>query len=347
MASLPSNTFMFNYNAREYNSSTHTFPKTQGQLFDEDLVLNKAISIYTGEALYFGGTAAYMGKQYSTSSQNPFNRDSSNSSFTFIYKTSGFTSVSNNLIANRGSNYNYMVRGNKFHTSDSNFLNLTPSASPEICLIRIYSDGRSERKFLDSNGTVLQSTSSATISWGAESNAIGFFSGYGNSGNECFADWFYWMYCSLETLTDAEVLQVIKYNEPATFGPDDNSFSATYTGLTTSTTLNAEDLTWSAATVPSWITVSPSTGSGTTPISIAIAQNNAYSARTGSIIFTSSESDTAEIAITQAKHPLLVPDENIYRADLEVVKEYRSGSTINKAYRSGELILWRRNPSAV
>ena len=204
--------FMFNYNAKEYDSSTRTFPKTEGQLFDEDLVLVGSPRAVYGDHLDMSNGSAYMGKEYSTNAENPFNRNSSNNSFTFIYKTSGFTSGSNNLFGNRDIGYNYMVRGNMLHTSQSGFLSLTPSSYPEICLIRIYADGKSERKFLDSNGNVLQSTSSTTISWGSETNGFSFFAGYYNGG-EKFNATFYWMYCSLETLTDEEVKKVIEYNE--------------------------------------------------------------------------------------------------------------------------------------
>ena len=212
MPSLPSNTFMFNYNARQYDSSTYTFPKTTGQLFDVDLTLNGEPYTYTDEYVDFNGKSLYMGYLYNSNAENPFNRASSASSFTFIYKTSGFTSSSNNLFCNRNTNYNYMIRGNSMHTAASNYLSLTPSSSPEICVIRVNSNGTSERKFVDSNGNTLQVTTGATINWGQLNNGIGFFAGYA-TGGEYFQNRFYWMYCSMETLTDAEVLQVIQYNE--------------------------------------------------------------------------------------------------------------------------------------
>lgn len=214
MPSLPSNTFMFNYNARQYDSSTYTFPKTTGQLFDVDLTLNGEPYTYTDEYVGFNGKSLYMGYAFSSNAQNPFNRVSSASSFTFIYKTSGFTTGDSNLFCNRNTNYNYMVRGNMLHTSQSGFLSLTPSSSPEICVIRVNSNGNSERKFVDSNGNTLQITTASTISWGGINNGIGFFAGYA-TGDEYFQNRFYWMYCSMETLTDAEVLQVIQYNENA------------------------------------------------------------------------------------------------------------------------------------
>ena len=341
MASLPSNTFMFNYNAREYNSSTRTFPKTKGQLFGEDLILQGSPRAVYEDHLDMGNDSAYMGKQYSTAASNPFNRNSSNNSFTFIYKTSGFTSGSNNLFGNRDDFYNYMVRGNMFHTQQSGFLNLTPSTYPEICLIRIYADGKSERKFLDSSGNVLKSTSASTISWGNQSKGFAFFAGY-RDGGEKFNSTFYWMYCSLETLTDDEVKKVIAYNENiTTFETDITAITATYETTTSSVTLTAaEDMAWTASTLNDWITLSTTGGTGSSVFTVTLSKNKAYSARNGLVTLTNGE-DVIEITVEQAKHPLLIPNENIYRADLEVIKGYRSGSTINKAYRSGELIYYK------
>ena len=304
---------MFNYNAREYNSSTRTFPKTQGQLFDEDLVLNSPPNAVYEDHLDMSNASAYMGKEYSTEAQNPFNRNSSNNSFTFIYKTSGFTSGSNNLFGNRGGQYNYMVRGDMFHTSQSGFLNLTPSTYPEICLIRIYADGKSERKFLDSSGNVLQSTSSSTISWGGESTGFAFFAGYSNGGEE-FNATFYWMYCSLETLTDEEVKKVIAYNEnTTTFETDITAITASYNSASSAVTLTADEgMEWTASTLNNWITVSPASGKGSGVITISLAKNTTYIARTGLVTLTNGE-DTIEITVEQGKYPLLVPKNNIYR----------------------------------
>jgi len=210
---LPSKSFMFNYNAKEYNSSTITFPRTEGQLFDEDLILNTAPSSYESDNVYFGLSGAYMGKDYSSAADNPFNRSSSNTTFTFVYKTSDFTSSDTNIFANRSGNYNYMVRGNMFHTSQSGFLSLTPDMNPQIVVVRVYEDGSAERKVIDSEGSVLQTVSASSISWGEASEGIAFFAGYAYYGSELFQDRFYWMYCSLETLTDTEIQQVIDYNE--------------------------------------------------------------------------------------------------------------------------------------
>lgn len=314
MASLPSNTFMFNYNAREYNSSTRTFPKTEGQLFNEDLKLNQNPNSVGEDYVYFGINGAYMGRTYGTTSSNPFNRDSSHNSLTLVYKTSGDTG-SQNIIANRGSGYNYMARSTMFHTSQSGFLSLTANTNPHITLVRIYADGKSERKFLDSSGNVLQSTSASSISWGSASNAFGFFSGYGNQGSEYFTSYFYWVYLSLETLTDAEILKVIQYNENTgpTFEVDTTAITATYSATTSSVTLTTEeDIAWTASTNYSWITVSPASGTGSATITISLAKNTGYTQRVGTVSLTNGE-DVIEIECAQEKHPLLVPKNNIYR----------------------------------
>lgn len=106
-----------------------------------------------------------------------------------------------------------------------------------------------------------------------------------------------------------------------------SSFEVSETALTndynsTAFTVNLtadENTTWSATTIPSWVTVSPSTGSSTSAtLTITFAKNTSYSQRTGTIVFTDSEDNTCEIECTQGKHPLLLPKNNIYRGGLLV-----------------------------
>lgn len=306
---------MFNYNAREMysGSGSYLIPKTQGQLYDDDITLNSAgVTAHTEEG--WAHITTYQPINFGSAAANPFNRNTSNSSFTFIYKTHNFNSGNLNLFANRKGSYNYMVRATMFHTSQSGFLSLTPNSNPQIGLIRIYSDGKSERKFLDADGNVLQSVSSSTISWGNQNDAIAFFAGSAVGGELFNAD-FYWMYCSLETLTDAEVLQVIQYNENSgpTFEVDTTAITATYSATTSSVTLTAdEDMAWTASTLNGWITVSPVSGTGSATITISLAKNTVYTQRAGTVTLTNGE-DTIEIECTQEKHPLLVPKNNIYR----------------------------------
>lgn len=84
---------------------------------------------------------------------------------------------------------------------------------------------------------------------------------------------------------------------------------------TSSYTVNlSSDYAWTATTIPSWVSLSSTAGtSGDTEITVTFRKNNIYSQRTGTIVFTNTETDTAEVECTQEKHPLLVPKNNIYR----------------------------------
>jgi hypothetical protein len=103
-----------------------------------------------------------------------------------------------------------MVRGDRFHTNDNNFLNFTPTADPQIIVVRVSSDGSAVRKSIDVSGNTLQSTA-GTANFGSYSSTFEFFRG--GYPNEDFNNYFYWMYCSLEALTDEEILDVVWYNE--------------------------------------------------------------------------------------------------------------------------------------
>ena len=211
---FPSVPYMFNYNAKEFDSNTNTFPKKQGQLFNEDLVLDSAPTRVASTYIQFTGSTASMSKVYNTSADNPFNRDSQHNELTIIYKVGNFRLPSDyNLIANRaGGDYNYMVRSEKFHTNDSNFLEMTPSGSTNYMLIRVQSDGSCERTQLNRSGDTIQSVTSSSINWGVPSSQFNFFNG-GTDGDEYFNGNFYWMYLSNNALSDADVLKVIQYND--------------------------------------------------------------------------------------------------------------------------------------
>lgn len=204
---LPEVPFMFNYHSKDVTGDS--LVKTPGQLFDNNVTIGNVPKLADG-ALDFRNGAWYGGWNFGSAAANPFNRDSSHKSFTFIYKTSGFTGSSNNLFANRSNSgtYNYMVRGNMFHTSSSGFLNMTPSQSPQTVVIRINPDGTSERWCVETG----QKVTDGNITYGGLNNGIGFFSGYSDMSSEGFGGVLYWMYCSLEALTDAEIQQVIDYN---------------------------------------------------------------------------------------------------------------------------------------
>ena len=87
---------------------------------------------------------------------------------------------------------------------------------------------------------------------------------------------------------------------------------------TSSYTVNlSSDYAWTATTIPSWVSLSTTSGtSGDTAITVTFSKNNTYSQRTATIVFTNSESDTAEVVCTQGRPALLIPYNNIYRGGM-------------------------------
>lgn len=219
-SNLPSNTFLFNYNAKRYSSGV--FAKEPGQLYDYDIQLSNSGNVTDyGDYVQFNNNS-YQTRHYTTASDNPFNRSSADSTFTFIYKTSGYSGqgdrklFSNRQVQSSGQSkydcHNYLIASNSVFGFDGNF---NPSNNPQYIVIRAFSDNSGLRQEVDVNGNVIQSAVTASVGWDSPSAGIGFFTGGHNytGNNECFRSGFYWMYCSNEALTDAEVLQVIKYNE--------------------------------------------------------------------------------------------------------------------------------------
>ena len=95
------------------------------------------------------------------------------------------------------------------------------------------------------------------------------------------------------------------------------SLTSDYNATAFTVSLTAGDnTTWSATTVPSWITVSPLTGDSSTTLTVTFAKNTSFSGRTSTIVFTDSNNSTCEIVCTQGAYPLLIPNNNIYRGGL-------------------------------
>lgn len=220
---LPSNTFLFNYNAKEYDASTGTLPKTSGQ------TMNSNLDVRGGDYISFLYPDSFSVQRsiaeqvvYTHYTLNPLNRNSADTTFTFIYKTRDFYGEgANNLLAVRrvgdmGGNedgvydaYNWMIRSDYFHAKEQ-ILAFDPLNNPQIIAIRVNSDGSGERIELDVQGNVVQSASTQHVEWGKQASGFYWFGSY---FYEWFRNTFYWMYCSTEALTDQEIRKVIDYNE--------------------------------------------------------------------------------------------------------------------------------------
>ena len=221
--SLPDVPFVLNYNAKQYDASTHSIPMTTGQLNDTDAVAynnpNNIVDHSADGYITISNSSMRIRKQGQDISL--FNR-SSNSTFSDLTIVCKAKSTSGeNIITNRDSNYNWMYRLKTsgiltFHgISETGSISWNTS-NPDVMSVRTYYDSGTKLKY--NNWTQNTSTSPTSFNYGStnsDSSAAGaLFVGYGwNQTSEQWRGDFYWVYMAQANLTDEQIQQVIDYNE--------------------------------------------------------------------------------------------------------------------------------------
>ena len=214
--SLPNVPFTVNYNAKNFDPATNTIAKETGQLADVDAVISGTV-VSNGDYLTVssGACASISGfSQY-------FNRSTSNesgTSLTIISKHKvGNSDDYCHLFSNRDgvSTYNWMYRTYpsivQFHASSAHG-GIPVTTQPVITSIRVEYVGAFDISYTYNNYT--DNTTSAVTgnySYGSDSNQANLF--FGGYDDEYFAGDFYWIYITQNVLTDAQIQQVIEYNE--------------------------------------------------------------------------------------------------------------------------------------
>lgn len=205
-ATLPNVPFTVNYNAKNYDASTKTFAKTEGQLANTDVTVNRTLTAHDGYVTVSSGSRGVI-----SGYDNYFNRTNSTPNLTIISKQ---RTVGNDchLFANRSSNYNWMYRTYNFKltlhgTSEHGSLELT--TQPVIESVRVDSN----RGVTYNNYTDNTSNTVPNFSYGSTNGSVALFAGYTDLDSEWFVGDFYWIYMSQNTLTDEQVQDVINYNE--------------------------------------------------------------------------------------------------------------------------------------
>lgn len=207
-ATLPNVPFTVNYNAKNYNSSTKTLLKTEGQLADVDAVITAGTpTVGNGYLTIASNTRATI-----SGYQTYFNRSNSAPNLTIISKQN--TNGSNcHMFANRDSSYNWMYRCYSDHLTlhgGSEQGSVAVTTQPVIESVRV----NSNRLATYNNYTNNTSSTYSNFSYGStNSGKFALFAGYASSTGEWFVGDFYWVYMSQNTLTDEQVQQVIDYNE--------------------------------------------------------------------------------------------------------------------------------------
>lgn len=209
--------FVFNFNARDYNPATRTIPAEDGALETNAFILGADPVAYNGDSLTIdsalGGRKKMIAKISSGKTQYYSIDGTNNRAATWVFKYSRSGDRENcHFLSNRDSDYNWMVRpyGEMITLHDFSERNECPvSTYPCTAVIRIADDGT----------TTIQNITDATactpymFEYGRTNATPMFFSGYYSDGGEWFTGRFYWAFFANRCLTDAEVTQVIDYNE--------------------------------------------------------------------------------------------------------------------------------------
>lgn len=206
-ATLPDVPFTVNYNAANYDASTQTFAKTEGQLADTDVTISgETITAHDGYVTVLSGSRGVI-----SGYGDYFNRTNSTPNLTIISKQ---RTEGNNchMFANRGTQFNWMYRpySNKLTLhGNSEQGDIAVTTQPVIESVRIDSN----RLATYNNYTDNTSSTKSNFSYNTNNGSVALFAGYTDSSGEWFVGDFYWIYMSQTTLTDEQVQQVINYNE--------------------------------------------------------------------------------------------------------------------------------------
>lgn len=205
-ATLPNVPFTVNYNAKNYDASTKTFAKTEGQLANTDVTVNGTLTEHDGYV-----TVSRSSRGIISGYDDYFNRTNSTPNLTIISKQ---RTEGNNchMFANRSSNFNWMYRpysGWLTLHGTSEHGTLTVTTQPVIESVRVDSN----RGVTYNNYTDNTSNTVPDFNYGSTNGSVALFAGYTNNNTEWFVGDFYWIYMSQNTLTDEQVQEVINYNE--------------------------------------------------------------------------------------------------------------------------------------
>ena len=220
-ATLPDVPFMVNYNAKNYDATNRKLPKTDGQSRNSDAVCNYGYHIVDHSA---DGYITVTGNTRMIISGTPyFNRTNTQTGCTMTIvskvRTTNATQ-SYSILTNRGSyttmNWMWRYPSNGIFLHGSSAYNnpkylVSTTGQPITASIRISYDGSVKQQLNDwtNNGSY-----SGDFQYGSDYNGNNaMFCDYTTENAEYWKGDFYWVYMSFNVLTDAQIQQVIAYNE--------------------------------------------------------------------------------------------------------------------------------------
>lgn len=214
--------FVFNFNARDYDPATRTIPAENGALETNAFILGADPVAVSADSLTIDSYNNHsMVTVISTDKTGLYSLDGTdNRAATWIFKFGAYGSEhAPHFLSNRTSRtYNWMVRA---YTDDmqvclhdsSNHCDLSLGGTyPVIAAITVEPVNGAVTMRNITEGTTVQPFN---FDYGRSNATPAFFEGYSNfsGANEWYQGMFYWCFFANRCLTDAEVTQVIDYNE--------------------------------------------------------------------------------------------------------------------------------------
>ena len=236
---LPNRSYVFNFNAKNYDANTYTIPNENGATLQENMVWSATTSSVRNNISFNLDhitipASAFSAFIYSTTGANPMNITDAAPSMTMIIKartTAGTNSYgqsqpitgtnSYNLFSNRSNTdgFHLMFRSNNkaWIICGGAGYDASPNSVPVATATTVTLLLRINNKQVEiKNLTTGVSNTPFTPTFNNPTRIFSFFSSFFASGNglaETTSGDFYWCYASREVLTDAEVQQVVDFNE--------------------------------------------------------------------------------------------------------------------------------------
>lgn len=214
--------FVFNFNARDYNPVTRTIPAENGALETNAFILGADPVAVSADSLTIDSYNNHsMVTVISTGKTGLYSiNGTDNRAATWIFKFGAYGSEhAPHFLSNRTTRiFNWMVRAytDEMHVclhDSSNHCDLSLDGTyPVIVAITVEPENGAVTMRNITDGTTVQPFN---FDYGRSNATPAFFEGYSNySGtNEFYQGMFYWAFYVNRCLTDAEVTQVIDYNE--------------------------------------------------------------------------------------------------------------------------------------
>lgn len=203
--------FIFNYNAKDYDSSTKTIAKTDGQTLNIDAVFTKGTPTFRTDNLVVSGSEVNLNPDGSNASL--FNWNASSPNMTFVFKGVGATSGNDGVLySNAWSGRNFYL--SLFNTSirlrgDGNDITISNSVNNSPNILSVTIEGLAYKV---KNHTTNQEWSGSLNGYGQDQTKGGALF-YNIMTSNYFNGIFYWIYMAKRVLSDDEIQDVITFNE--------------------------------------------------------------------------------------------------------------------------------------